>query len=715
MRTFAIVSLLSILMAISPASAITVIGPDVAILESISLVRRDVTVEIDHPIAITRLSQVYRNRTPRDLEATFIIPVPKGAHVADLVLTAGGKTIGAETLDADEARRIYESIVRKLRDPALLEYIDDQTLRATVFPVPGHGEIELELTYRQTVVKEGGLYQYRFVPPDREMASSEVPLNFELSMGAGAKAAPLFSPTHEIAISEGAVKIVSYPDPRSEFVLLYGINGKEGGLHLLTHRFSGNDKGTFLMMISPPEQKTDSTVMKKDVAFVLDVSGSMADEGKIVKAKAALRQCLYALNPDDRFQVISFSTGVDKGHQGLVPASDENRETAVRWVADLLPRGGTNIYDALEAAMKSLRARESEDDRAQFIVFMTDGRPTAGKADDLQILNLLGEDVRVFTLGFGFDVNAHLLDSMAEESRALSSYVLPSEDIELKASGLFDSISNPVLTELELNVEGIDIIEMYPRVLPDLFVGHGIIVTGIYKGSGEAAVELAGRAAGGSYRHTETMTFPVSTDDAHRVIRALFAQRKAAFLLDEIRRHGESKELVDEVTMLAKEFRLVTPYTSFLAAPDDEYIRANTVSEGTIHRAGIGMPSEMIQEKAGPGAVRFAQSLGDLRESSHVVQAPRRKAGGLVQSHERVIQGRRFVKQGARWAEQTESRPENVYTIKYLSPGYFDLLRANRGLREILLLGEEVSLRIDNAWVEIRKQGGEELPPALRR
>jgi Ca-activated chloride channel family protein len=305
------------------------------------------------------------------------------------------------------------------------------------------------------------------------------------------------------------------------------------------------------------------------MVFVLDTSGSMRGK-RMTQARNALKYCLANLNPQDRFGLMNFATTVNKYTDQVQDASPNNVEAARRWVDALEATGGTAINDALAAAIDM---RTSDPGRTFTIVFFTDGQPTIGETNTDKILQNVAKrntaSTRIFTFGVGDDVNASMLDRLAEDTRALSTYVRESEEIEARVSSLYAKISNPVLANLKMTVsEGVSLSETYPPQLPDLFHGNQVVVMGRFTGKGHAAIKLTGTVGMETREFVYEVNFPEKTVEDKSFVEDLWARRKVGYLLDQIRVNGEKKELVEEVVTLAKRYGITTPYTSYLLVPD---------------------------------------------------------------------------------------------------------------------------------------------------
>ena len=535
-----------------------------------------VKVKIDGQVATTTVDEDFYNPNPERLEGTYLFPIPKGAQLDKFSMEIGGQQVDAEMLAADKARRIYEDIVRRLRDPALMEYADRDVVRVRVYPIEPNGHKRITLSYTQVLPADAGLVSYVY-PLNTEKFSAkpikDVSVQVELKSDRPLKS--IYSPSHVVEIkrhgSSGATVGYEASDvlPNTDFALYFAPEPDELGVNLLAHK-TGDDDGYFLLLASPGMDEKEKQVMPKDVAFVLDTSGSMAGK-KLAQAKKALQFCVENLNDQDRFELVRFSTEVEPLFDKLVTATDANREKAEDFVKDLRASGATDIDDALQ---KALALRPDDSDRPFVVIFLTDGMPTIGTTDEGQILDDVKKvsqgRTRVFCFGIGGDVNTHLLDKITEATHAFSQYVLEEEDLELKVSSFFAKIKEPVLANPSIKFTGdVRVTKLYPSPLPDLFRGDQLVLAGRYRGHGESAVILDGLVNGAKRQFTYEVNFP-NNDDRHEFIPRLWATRRVGYLLDEIRLHGENAELRDEVTDLARNYGIVTPYTAYLIVEDED-------------------------------------------------------------------------------------------------------------------------------------------------
>jgi len=542
----------------------------------LTLVKHRVSATIEDQVATTEVEQTFLNPTDRALEATYLFPVPKGASVNHFEMWVDGKKVSGELLQAGEARQTYTDIVRRAKDPGLLEYIDSSLMRLRVFPVPAHARQKVMVSFTCVAAQDGDTVEY--VCPLRADSKTAQSLE-EFALTATIKSQHgvqnVYSPSHAVhvdRIDDREVKVgfeKGHAALDRDFRLFYALGDKDVGLTALTCRPVSDEDGHFLLLLSPRLELAESHIIPRDLVLVLDTSGSMQGV-KMEQARKALKHCLGQLRSQDRFAVLNFATVVNHYREHLVEASHEQIGNARKWVDKLEANGSTAINDALLAAL-ALRSKDAG--RTFTVVFFTDGCPTVGECDcDKIVKNVLERNTantRIFTFGVGDDVNATLLDQLAEQTRAVSTFVRPAEDIEEKASTLYAKISHPVLTDLKLTVgSGIHVTEMYPPHLPDLFHGGQVIVSGRYTGHGPATVKLTGAVGKQTKEFVFETTFPKKTGEDKAFVEQLWARRKVGYLLDQIRAHGEKKELVDEVTALAKKHGIATPYTSYLIAPD---------------------------------------------------------------------------------------------------------------------------------------------------
>jgi Ca-activated chloride channel family protein len=730
------------------ASATGILVPEDQKLPALAIKSHRVAVTIAGNVATTRVSEAFLNSTGRRLEATYIFPVPRDAALTDFAMFINGKRQSGEVVEAGRAREIYQDIVRRLRDPGLLEYMDSGLLRMKVFPVEPNSVTEVEVTYAHTLPFESGAYEYTF-PLRTGHKASRVLEDFTISAditsppGAGALT-NVYSPTHEIGVTRkddyhavvGLEKSGVTLD--TDFTLIYTVSRKDFGFGLLTHRREGQD-GYFALMLSPRVDLPQDKVMAKDVCLALDTSGSMEEQNRIASARDAIEFCLKALNPGDRFALITFSTTVETFGAGLADATPEAVQKAVAYVDKLEPRGATDLCGAVLQAL----SMAPKGDRPYLIVLVTDGKPTVGVTDSDAILKKVGEankaNVRVFTFGIAEDLNVPLLDRIAEATKGYSDYVAPGRQIEDKISSFFRKVSYPVLADLQLSFGNIKVTDMYPAQLPDLFRGSQIVAFGRYSGSGDVAVALTGTLQGRKEKSAYDATFP-KENAANGFLPQLWARRKVGYLLDQIRLHGETKELMDEVVRLSKEYGIATPYTSYLVLENEDayrqhgIMRAEAVGKlqevGAVRNAampvgasfGAALPQDRAEAetrlseqrailsggpKGGRESVELSMSLRSLKDAGALPAGPAAEAPTV-----RRVDDKTFVLLRGTYVDTAFTEKMEILKVRWGSDAYFAALDAMPEIKRYLSLGESVVVVIGGKALAIADEGKDKMSAA---
>ncbi len=688
--------------------------PPVRPIMQLNIKYHHVKVKIDNQIAVTRVDQVFYNPNTWAIEGTYIFPLPEGATISKFILWVDGKAVEGQVMDALEARKVYESYIRRNNDPALLEYIGRGAFQARIFPIPPKGERRIELEYSQVLTAENNLVRYSY-PLNTEKFSrtnlESVAVTVEIASHSSIRA--VYSPSHALAVSRTDSQHVtaSYEaknvKPDSDFILYYSL-GETEAFHLFSYRDPTDtlDSDGFFMLLLAPKPGEDQPRVAKDVILVLDHSGSMEGE-KFKQAQAALRYVLNHLNSEDRFALVAFSTGVEHYAKGLRPA-DEAAD-AVRWVDALSARGSTDINRALlESA--ALAGKE----RPTYLIFLTDGLPTVGVTKSQTILDNFEDNVpgnvRVFPFGVGYDVDTFLLDSLSQQNHGLSTYVKPAESLDEILSAFYEKISTPVLTNLKLDFGKLATYDIYPAPLPDLFAGNQVVVVGRYRTGGEMEVTLTGEVNGVE----QTLRFPgqaFSADSRTATtsissLPRLWATRKIGYLLNKTRLQGADKETIDQIVKLSIRYGIVTPYTSYLVtepAPLGVDNQSRVAQEA--YRLLQVQPTQAV---SGQGAVQKAADQGQLQQAQQAPVVPA-SSNQTVQ----MIASRTFVLSNQVWMD-TAYDPKQMTTIKvaFLSEDYFKLAQSRPDVAAALAQAERVIVVVDGKAYEV-VESTSTLPPVI--
>ncbi|HVG31674.1 MAG TPA: VIT and VWA domain-containing protein [Pyrinomonadaceae bacterium] len=674
-----------------------------------------IETKINAQVATTHLEQIFRNDTDATLEGTYFFPIPEAASIAEFAIWDGNNRLVGEVRSREEARRIYDEIVRRKRDPGLLEYAGKDLFQASIFPIPPHSDKKLELTYTQVLSAESGTVSYRYPLGTGHNTQQIGTVSGRVEIESREPLRNIYSPSHAIDITrqrEGRASVsfeVAGGQTPQDFQLFYALSKDDFGVSLLTYREPGKD-GYFLLLVSPKNELSEQEYAAKDILFVLDTSGSMAEAGKMEKARAALLFGIRSLRAEDRFNVISFAGEERLMEQGLIAADERGRARGAQYVNSLRPTGGTNINDSVIAAFRQF----NQSDRPRMIVFMTDGLPTVSETDTGRIIKNVERvrvpGVRLFTFGVGYDVNTALLDKLAADNGGVAEYVEPQENIEIKVSSFFAKINYPVLTDLKLDMGGVETDLVYPRNLPDLFKGSQIALIGRYRNQVDlnpVRLSLTGRTGSNSQTfYYDNQRFPLRAEKNDFLPR-LWATRRVGWLMEQIRTNGEQKELRDEVVDLGTRYGIVTPYTSYLALENEAQPvtaadRAATGGQNTFTLDGTNTATAPSTSGANPrlrapvtkdaarattGAVAVQQSKRDRAQQETVRVESESRAGGV-----RSAGGKTFYLRDGVWTDsefKAESRlPETALT--FASEEYFALLKREPRLSDFFALGERV-------------------------
>lgn len=694
-----------------------------------------ISTNIDQGIATTSLEQVFFNPTRHQLQGMYLFPVPENANYQDFRMEINGVETKGELLEADKARQIFEEIVRKSLDPALLEYMGKDMLQVRIFPIQPQQKQTIRLTFRHLLPLENGIWEYDLPIGSRtNEAKALQSLVADISIQTTKPLKNIFSPTHQVDITRTApntarIGMEAEDAPLlSRFKLYFQEEDASVGATIHAFKEPGDRSGYFMLQFNPGVETKLETV-EKDITFVLDASGSM-DGPKMDKAKEALHFCVQQLQPSDRFNIIRFSTVASSLFDRLEPANTTNQEEAADYIQSLEAVGGTNIEEALSDAL-SLGASS---ERPYFIIFLTDGKPTIGEINTEQLLKNLQakntKNTRIFTFGIGTELNTQLLDKLTEAAKGYRTYVLPEEDIEVKVTDFYQKVAYPVLTDLEVQINGkkLSIEDLYPRSLPDLFRGSTLTLLGRYEGAGSATILLKGTQNGKLKAYEYELDFPDNATD-HDFVPGLWGARSVGYLLDQIRLNGENQELVDEVVRLSKKFGIITPYTSYLILEDEALrIGANSMSmeeailsprtqaaEEPIFQDQSTQYEEGMKKAEGEESVRASAGIQNLNSSTNIAQSQKERSrlyyedsngntrnlsDGIqnIQGRAQYLNNNRWL-DAALWESDNQNLPEK--RIEFNSKAYFELLQNEPESANFLSLGRNVRFVLNGVIWEV--------------
>lgn len=646
-----------------------------------------VKVNITNNVAQVSVMEAFYNKHDFPVEGDYIFPLPSDAAISNFAIVTDIMEIEGQVMDREEARELFTEYLRRGVDPALLEYFGNNLFRAKIFPIGSGEKVDFKIDYEHVMPVTGGLFKFEYPLKIDALIDGKIDsIEISITIKSDRAITTVFSPTHKISttwLNNRKVE-VRFSDrgylPESDFVLYYGVSDRPFDMSLVTYK--EHDDGYFMLNIFPGKPPSSKPV-PKDIIFVLDVSGSMSGE-KLKQAKEGLFFMLDHLNEGDRFDIIAFNDELKEfSSDGLVNANAFNIKKARKFAKSFYALGATDINLALTTALKKLSSHGGGI-RAKYILFLTDGRPTAGVVEvgaiTRNIRAKLGK-ARIFVFGVGYDVNTMLLDKIAEMSNGYVEYLEQGKDIERAITALYQAIQAPALIDVRLTIDGVETYQVYPRKMPDLYYGTQTIVTGRYKDGGEATIRIVGKDANGQGRtYTKSVWFPRSatntdtevwlpksakntdtvvfswlpesdtgiytdllfwpsesdtntdtelsswvtesdTNTDMKFVSRLWARRRIADLLAYIDEHGEDEEVVDEIKRLGKKYGIVTPYTSFfIREQDDPFYFSYTAP---TFSNGSGSKSR-IRSQFSLGATLMHLLSSGAEQNSNAVQSFRR-------------------------------------------------------------------------------------------
>jgi len=710
--------------------------PDMPIIECLPMraqvvrTRSDVKVELRDRVLRYEVEERFVNRGGLIGEADYVFPLPKGAAFRDLKLSIDGQMVSGETLSATEARRIYEEIVRRQRDPALVEWMGHGLLRTRIFPIQPGEERRVIVRFESVAEREGDAVRIDYfrggttamAQTETRMPTSDGRTSFALTYRAGGELGEPYSPTHELDIDrDDVIRRVAIRGGGPDVTVLVALRRSLAASVAVLTNAQRDEQGYALITVTPPAELAQSRT-PRDVTFVLDVSGSMAGR-KLEQAKAAGRRLLQTLTDRDRFRVIDFSTDVRSFRDEFVFATERNVRDAIGYLDGLDAVGSTNISGALEEALRTsdvgVGRRDQDvgcallqlgacrrDERLPLVLFMTDGAATVGERDPAAIAARAARmrgDARVFSFGLGADVNVGLIEQLALEGHGTAEFVRPDENVERAVELLATRLRQPLLTDVRISIDGdVRLSRMHPVAPLDVFAGQDLVVLARYEGSGHANVVVRGRANGREVRWSTERNFP-REERENAFVPRLWATQRIGWLTAEKRRNGGSSEIDDEIRRLGEKFGIPTEFTSYLVqepgrVADTTRLRRGMPMVGAT--SGRGVSGAMGAPAAAPQAVfesaKKASAQRDVKSLAAAEVANNDASGEIKHAGSHM-----FRKDSDRWVDLRMKSDLQVYKVKAYSRSYFALLDKIPELRQAFTAGDKLVVAGKSVAIEI--------------
>lgn len=648
----------------------------------VTRVSSSVKISLEDRVAHIEVEERFRNTGGSVAEGSYLYPLPGEAVFQNFSLWNGGREMRGEVMTADQARGIYEEIVRRRKDPALLTLAGHGLVRAQVFPIEPGETRRVVLRYTQLLERAGDALRLRYAMGDRGATADPASVLVSLP-GTPAFGTP-YSPTHPLTTrrngdhTDVTVDATAGGDVELFLPLRQGLVGTT----VVAHAPGGED-GYYMLLLSPPPASS-ATALPRDLTLVVDVSGSMSG-AKLEQARAALLQALGTLAPTDRFRLIAFSSAVRPFRAEPVAATRENIAAARAFVGALNADGGTNIEGALDAAL----AAPPAEGHLGIVVFMTDGLPSVGEQAPDRLADRTAArlgNLRVFTVGIGHDINTYLLDRLAVEGRGNATYIAPDGSVEVAMSSLLTKLRFPALVDLRVVTAPVRLGDASPGRLPDLFYGEELVVLGRYHGAGSGALVIEGERNGRRERFTANVRFPESSA-RNDFIPRLWASRRVGDLTRQIRLEGANAGLIEQVRELGLRYGILTDYTSYLVQ------EPGALADGNRRlRDDRAMPAAAPAAQNGRAAFAAASRSAQMSAATNVASAEKSASADYEAAGPDVRRGggRVFVRRNDVWTDMAHRDSLHVTTVTPFSPAYFALVRALPEIAQCLAVGDRV-------------------------
>ena len=565
-----------------------------------------VNADIIGMLSCVSLTQKFCNDLSKNIEAVYMFPLPAESAVNEFEIVVGERIIKSVIKEKREARKIYTQAKKMGKKAGLLDQERPNIFTVAVANIEPGQTITVNIKYYETIKYEDKSYEFLFpmaitpryggrdkkgVPESLEGKTSppilppgkdpEREVKIFINLDGGFPLGEVTSPTHSVSVKENGQtkRTIKLSDekviPDKDFVLKYSSKGEKEETTLSFYR-EEKKAGTFMVHLTPKMDYGPEEMIRREIIFVLDRSGSMS--GTIIKhAKTALKNCLKTLRAGDSFSIIAFDDRVESLSNKSLNFNEENVKKAYKFLNSIDARGGTEILSALKHAFKMPESKK----HLRQIVFLTDGA-VWNEDDSLKEINNNLNNSRIFSFGIGPSVNRYFLTKIAEEGRGTCQFIVQSREIEEAVERFSTQMSSPILSDINIECEGVNISDIYPAPVPDVYYGQVLCLLGRFHSSGRGTVRLKGRTGKGIFEQSFTVDFP-DKDITYPVIETIWARKHIDLLLDEQRKYPQKKgEIRDEIIGIGLNYNLMSRYTSLVAVEEGEDEKENKEEPVTI-------------------------------------------------------------------------------------------------------------------------------------
>lgn len=592
----------------------------------------DVNVTINNGVAVTKITEVFHNTENRQVEALYTFPVPKHASVANFSMWINGKEVIGEVLEKQRAREIYNSYKQVRRDPGLLEQVDYKRFEMRIFPIAANADQKVEISYYQELEVDHDeiTYVYPLATVTQSGITSRTTgrFSFQLQAKSAIPITGVESPSHggDIVIADHSdnYKMISLEHKEgslaNDIVIHYGLNRPTSGVDLITSKTRGDD-GFFYLTVTAGQEVAEKN-QGMDYIFLLDISGSMSNNSKLSISNRSLNAFIGELEKKDRFELMTFNVRPNTLFNQLRGASEQAKTEAATFLGRQSARGGTILAPALTTAYKY-----GDPDRPLNVVILSDGMTEQKERQTLmELINRRPGHARVFCIGIGNEINRPLLEQMAHDSGGLAAFVSRGDNFSRQAKAFRRKLIHPTVSNLTLQFNGIDVYDMSPAKLPNLYFGSPVRVYGRYKGSAEAEIIMNGQVMGKEITKKISLPFPAK-DLKNPKIERMWAQKNIDQLLKLADRKNDRKSVIDEVVRLGETFSIVTEYTSFLVLENDNEYKRWKIERRNLQRLGRDRAAQQQRQ----------QTLASIRQKSIENLGPQAAANTVSRNNKTAI------------------------------------------------------------------------------
>lgn len=577
-------------------------------VDALPLKATHVSARVLGNIAEVTVTQEYRNQGKTPLEARYVFPASTRAAVHGMTVRLGERVIQAQIREKQKAKAEYEQAKTDGKTAALLEQERENVFQMNVANILPGDVVQVELRYSELLVPTDGRFQFVFptvvgpryngrdgssssgnqpwisTPYLPQGRSSSTQFSLQVELLAPVQIGEISSPSHHVDIQrEGqraAVHLAADETTANDrdFILDFRLGGDAVQSGLLLSR--GEGENFFLAMVAPPRAPDSKRIVPRDYVFVVDVSGSMSGF-PLDTTKVLLRDLIGRLRPSDTFNLLLFSGDNRKLAEQSLAATPENIQRAIELLDSQSGRGGTELLPALREAL----AMPTDPERSRSFVVVTDGFVTIESSAYKLVRENLSR-ANLFAFGIGSSVNRSLIEGLARAGQGEPFVVTDDESAGKAAQRFRRMIDSPLLNGIRASFEGLDVYDVEPQQLPDLFANRPLVLFGKWKGEPRGEMRLDAHAADGQFQ----VRLPISTDkltDSGGALAHLWARQRLASLMDQEALDG-GFEFSSQILDLGLKYQLLTPYTSFIAV--DQQVRSPDPQVGTTVDQPLPLP-----------------------------------------------------------------------------------------------------------------------------